>query len=481
MKIEFGQWLPDQPPLDNPGCTQAKNVIPRANAYSQLRALKSFSAALEGACLGAISVQDQAGNAQNFAGDSRKLYKYDGTNATWSNVSRTATYAAAVAWNFDKFGTRVIAADISNNPQFYDVSSGASTTFQNLGGSPPNAKYVATIRDFVVLANISGYPNRVYWSGFNNSELWTPSLSTQCDFQDLSGRGGDIQGVVPGPYGVIFQENSIWTMVYSGPPTIFQFDEVERGRGTPSPGSIVYLGGNVFFYDWSGFFRFDGKASTPIGQEKVDVWFEHNCGDYTSLQGALDRVNRIIIWGFKSTSAATYNDRILIYSFALDKWSWGSVTTQYIIERRTVTLTLDQLDAVLPLGVDLDSIGMDSRAFSSDLALQAFNGDSQACTFEGDPLHAVIETREIAFDEHFSQATAVMPLVDGDDPTITIRFARRQRQSGSATYSNEIGLNRIGEANRVINSRYQRFEVNIRGGFELAKGIDIRGRKAGRR
>ena len=208
MKIEFGEWLPDQPALDNPGCIEAKNVVPRINAFSQLNSPVAFSNALTSACLGATWMNDQSGNSYNFAGDSTKLYKHNRTTATWDNVSRTATYSTATSWNFEKFGTLCLATDVGNPLQYFDMAS--STTFQNVGGSPPQARYIATIRDFVVLGNLSGNPYRVQWSGYNNAELWTPSLSTQSDFQDLPGSGGDVQAVVPGEYGVIFQENSIW-------------------------------------------------------------------------------------------------------------------------------------------------------------------------------------------------------------------------------------------------------------------------------
>jgi hypothetical protein len=477
MKIEFTEWMPDLPPLDNPGCVEAKNVIPRLNSFAELRALQPFSGALNSACLGAAWLPDLAGNAQNFSGTADRLYKYDSTNATWSNVSRTATYAAATQWSFEKFGDLAIATNIADNIQSFTMAT--SSKFQDLAGSPPRARYVAAVRDFLVLGNVSGYPNRVQWSGFNNANLWTPSLATQADYQDLPGIGGDVQGVVPGEYGVVFQESSIWRMDYRGPPVIFNFDEVERGRGTPSPRSIVHFGPYVYFYDWSGWYRFNGQQAEPIGTEKVNGWFERNCGSVSSIQGALDRNSRLIFWGFKSSGASAYNDRVIIYNYALDKWSWGEITTEWIGERRAAALTLDQLDVPLPDGIDIDSIEMDGKAFSSELSLQAFDTSHRACTFEGVALPATIETRELAFDESRADTNAVMPLIDGG--TVVVQFGQRNTQAVTATYSNQIGLNRIGEACKVVTGRFQRFRLTITGGFDFARGIDIRTRKAGRR
>lgn len=476
MRVELGEWLPDQPPFNNPGCVEAQNTVPRAQAYSQLNGLSEFTGALTDVCLGAFWMPDGNGNAVNFAGDSTTLYKYDNAG-TWDDVG-TSTWTTAVQWNFEKFGSRCIAVDPGNSPKYFDT--GSSTVFEDLPGSPPNARYIATVRDFVVLANLSTGANRVQWSGFNNSELWTPSLSTQSDFQDLPGRGGPIRGLVPGAYGVVFTENSIWRMDYTGPPTVFRFDEVERGRGTRSERSIAYYGTNVFYYDPSGFYVFDGQGSTPIGEGRVDRWFYQNLGDELSIQAAVDRANQLVMWGFKSSSSSVQNDRLIIYNFATNRWSWGVVDTQFISERQAAQLTLDQLDTPLPGGIDADSIAVDSNAFSAALNIQAFSSTNKAATFEGGALMATFITREIAADEHGAYTKSVRPLVDGTGTT-TVQVGGRAAQTGTASYTNSVSLNRIGEAPVRVNKRFQRVKLQITGGFDYAQGVEVRSRQAGRR
>ena len=60
-KMIFGEWLPDQPALDNPGATIAKNVLPYVRTYGSFKSLRSFSAALNAACVGSVTVKDSAG------------------------------------------------------------------------------------------------------------------------------------------------------------------------------------------------------------------------------------------------------------------------------------------------------------------------------------------------------------------------------------------------------------------------------------
>lgn len=477
MRVDFGPWTPDQPALNNPGCIQAKNVVPLAGSFGPFNNLSVQTTALTEACLGAFWLPDLSGNAVNFAGDQSKLYKYAEGTATWTNVSRTASYAAAVSWNFEKFGGRCVAVDIANPPQYYDLAS--SSVFQDLPGSPPQAKYIAAIRDFLVMGNISGAPNRVRWSGFNNSELWTASLSTQSDSQDLPGRGGDVQGIVPGEYGVVFQENSIWRMDYVGPSVVFQFDEVERGRGTPAPRSVTFIGQDIFYYDNSGFYYFNGVQSTPIGRNVVDQWFNDNTADVSSLIGVIDRVNRRVMWGFKSTANPSYNDRILMYSLETGGWAWAAVNTEFLYERLSGQVDLDTLGTILTGGIDAQSIPMDSPFFSAQLSVNAFDWAHKSGSFDGDPLDAIVESRELAADESTSRVNSVRPLVEGG--SVTAQICHRPNQQTDCTYTNAAATNRIGECNIRLDSRYQRVRLNVSGNFTHIQGAEIRGRRSGRR
>ena len=99
---------------------------------------------------------------------------------------------------------------------------------------------------------------------------------------------------------------------------------------------------------------------------------------------------------------------------------------------------------------------------------------------KGDPLAASLETKELSFDNHYADTNACLPLVDGAD-TVHVMFGRRSRQTEDVNYSNQIGLNRIGEACKVVSAKFQRFRLEITGGFDYAKGVEIRGRQAGRR
>lgn len=484
IPVELGEWLPDLPPLENPGALEARNCIPQAKSYRSFNSLESFTNALTSACLGSLWFQASDSTIVNFAGDSGALYELI-TDNTWSDVSQAGGYANITNWDMIKFGERAIAVGLGTNPQSFDV--GTSTLFADLGGSPPIAAKAGVIRDFVVLGNLQDFgPNFIAWSGFNSSILWTPSRATQSDRQELFGKGGRVQAVVPGEYGVIVQEHSIYRMDYTGPPTIFQLDEVERGRGTPAANSVCWTGHLVFYYGHDGFYVFDGQSSTPLGADRVNTWFKQNSDDTSldSMYGVVDRNNRLVLWGFKSTTAAAQNDRIIVYNWANNRWAYAEIDTQILAEFVSAGFTLDQLDTPLPLGIDLDSIGVDSTQFRGGaLDIQAFDSLNRSSTFSGTALTAIIDTAEYrGANGRRLYTNSQRPIVDGDANTVVkVAVGKRNLQNETVDFSPLRRTNRIGESNNRLDARYHRYRLSIAGGFEHAQGIEINQRQSGKR
>lgn len=483
--IPFGEWMPDLPAHMNKGALIAKNVIPQLESYRDLKDLAAFSDALDDVCLGAFWSQDSSNTVFNFAGDATKLYRLDGGN-TWTDVSGVSAPYGADNWEFTKYGDRVIASNITDSLQYYDM--GTSSAFADLPGSPPSAAHIATVRDFIMLGNIASLgPNYLQWSGYNNTEIWTPSIKTQSDYQQLPGRAGAVQRVVPGEYAVVFCEHSIFRADYAGPPLIFQIDELERKRGTPSPNSVAWAGGLVFYFGWDGFYMFDGIKSTPISHNRTSRWFVTNAASdaLSSMRGAVDRLNQIVMWAFKSSASSAINDRLILFNWGANKWAYAEVDTQIIDEYVSSGYDLDTLDTPLPSGIDIDSIPMESSLYQGGaLNLQAFNSSNQGATFSGDPLDACIDTKEISSpDQRRLMTNSARAMVEGSPTTsITLQIGTRNTLQENETFSTAKAANGInGEVSLRANSRYQRFRCNISGGFEHANGVKPNSRVSGGR
>ena len=481
MQIPFGEWLPDIPDHLNKGATTATNVFPAAVSYKPFKTSQQKSNALDSQCFGAFSTKDNSANVYTFAGTKSKLYKLSGE--TFSDVSQASTTYNAGAdnfWSFSNFGTTVVASNGEDDPQKFVV--GTSSAFADLGGSPPIFTFSAVIRDFLVVGRIKTVKNRVQWSGINDVETWT-SGTKQSDYQDLAD-GGEITGIVGGEYGYIFQENQITRMDYVGGTSVFRFSVISKNRGAIFAKAITQVGKRVFFYAQDGFFEIDGETIRPIGQHKVNDYFESNlsAGYQQNIIASTDPLNHLAIWSYPSTAATTgIQDRLLIYNYSVNRWSIVELGAEMIFLQFSEAYTVDTLDNVSNSLDDLN-VSFDSRYWLGGVVnFAGFDSDHKLIQFDGATLAATIETGEIEpVPGRRSTVTMVRPIVDG---TSTARVTSRARAADSGTSTSYASLQTNGDIPVRSSGRYHKVGVVIAAAasWNDAQGVDLIAVSAGNR
>ncbi len=485
--IPFGEWLPDLPDRDNPGATEAKGVYPELRSYRPWRDLAVLSNALDSACLGAVSGSDPSGNYSTFAGDAGKLYQLG--NTTWTDVSKSGGYTVATDefWSFAAYnnGALIAAANINDPIQAWTL--GTSSAFADLSATAPKARYLATVRDFLCAANVNDTsdglrPTRVAWGPIGNpGGVWTPSATTQADYQDLA-TGGEIVGYVGGEYGVIICRDSIYRQTYVGSPVIFQFDEVSKDKGCVAAGSVAQVGRYVFFLAEDGFYAFNGESLEPIGTNKVDNYFlaDADSNGYGLITSTVDPARKLYIVYYPSSGQSS-SDKALIYNWEIKRWSRVDQVVERVVRLFEAGYTLEQLDNI---SVSIDSLpaSLDSRRWvGGALQMSAFNSSHQLCTLDGDRQAAILETAEAMLsDPRRTFVTGVRPVIDGG--TKTIQIGTRNLPDDSVTWGTATSLNsRTGMADMRSDARYHRARVNVAaaGTWEHAQGVDYEANPSG--
>lgn len=353
--LPFGDYRPDISDILGNHTRVLTNVVPRADGYGPVRAVEAYSDALPAACRGSFRALNSAGVAVIFAGTASKLYRLDNTTLEWINVSKTAgahtyTLPSDQIWQWAQYDDYVYAVQGGDAPQVFEL--GVSTYFADLGGSPPQAKYIAIVNEFVVLSGLVSFPYRVQWSGRSSPTTWT-SGTLESDFQDF-GDGGPI-GPLGGGEGstLLLQSFAMRRMVYQpGSPVIFSFERISEDIGIQAPYTVVKAGRRVFFFSNSGFqMSIDGNVPTPIGKEIVDNTFLGEWDDnYPNLTfGVPDPRGTRIMFAYKTLSSSndTMFDKVLVYDWLLEKWSSIiSISGQFTTALSQSALTLESLDSL---------------------------------------------------------------------------------------------------------------------------------------
>lgn len=461
--IPFGPWHPDKSGINIPAVTSAKNCIPAVNGFCPLGELAAGSGHFgyefvtdsggdylidsDGSyltlsssdttvtCEGAAVVIDDGGTVHTFAGTQTDLWKLEST-AEWANVTQASggDYGAGSGerWQFGVSGGLVIACTIAEPPQKFLLNT--STNFEDLGGTPPQARYITTVRDFVVLGGLNGDELTIHWSGLGNAEHWTAGAQSS-DTQTFQ-NGGPVRGLVGGETGYVFQAEKVQRMIYvPGSEFIFQFDEVEGGRGLAAPYSLVKLGNDAYYLAADGFYKFSlgGAASQPLGVGKWSKWFvgDIKAGTESVVIGGVDPINRYIIWAYNSRdNIGSSLNRLLIYDWTIDEASTADVTVTALSQILTQGVTLDAMDSFGTL--DALPFSLDSPVWRGGASLLGVFGTDGAMSFlDGEALEASFETNDGAAPQRVV-IKGIRPHVD--TRSVTIEVAGREAEGDIVTY-----------------------------------------------
>lgn len=447
MKLPVAPWSPDQPPLDAGVSSYVNNVIPiTGQSYGPIRTFTTLGDALTARCQGMATFRGTGGTVVNFAADVSKLYTQSA--GTLADVSQAmVTYACQVddMWEFDQFGNTIIAVNGTDDPQYWTV--GSSTEFADLAGSPPVSRFIAIVKDHVVLARLANNTQGVHYSAINDPTGWTPGT-------DLSGVqtlpiGGRIMGIVGGQYGVIFSETAIHRMDPTGTTAAFSFNAISSERGCAVEGSIASYNNMIFFLAYDGFFMLTGEGLTPVGDQKVDryFWEDVNQSFLYRVRATIDPVRKLYMVSYPSLNSTDGTPDTMLYAnWTIGRWSRASITLDFISGARTsLGYNTDTIDAIIG-NTDATAASVDTTLYggSAQESLAGYGTDKKIGFFTGGNMEATVDSIEgeiIPGRRAFVQW--VRPYADGGSPTvklITRNNAFDIPSEGSAQALNAIGI-----------------------------------------
>lgn len=499
-RVAFKEWLPDVPPILNPGLLRATNVLPEAGGYLPLPSLTATGhAALDARPRGAISGLDTSAAAFHIAGTATKLYKY--TYSTVSDVSRAAGGAynatGSAQWNFEQFQNTVLAVNPNDDIQTLSLASGL---FTKLSADAPRARYIGYIGPILVVGNLISdpvagtLPNGYRSPAFDDPSSWpdpsnpaSGAVAVQAVLSPIGGNGGRINAIVSGAeVGAFMQENAVARAEYVGGDVILQVDSVKKSKGLLAPRAVSPFERQVLYLSEDGWQLFDYTTSSPIGDQKINRTF---LADYDSQYP--DRVSSVlhpdlpiivISYAGAGNTMGTPN-KLLLYNYAIDRWASGDMAIDLLTRVLPFNVTLDDLTG--NLDTDYATSFDDLVAGFGAAVFGAYNPSHALATFSGTSLAATLETGD---QEHLpgrvTRVRKVRPLVDGTSPTVQVAARFKRSDAESALVFGAAGaLNDDGECPvDTAKGRYHRYRVNIPAGWsEHAVALEAIGEASGDR
>lgn len=485
-------WMPDYPPYAIPegGLTICENLLPLIEAYYPALTATAYSTGgVSGTPLSGIELFSNDGDYYVFVGTSTKLYRL-ATDKSWTDITRASggdyTGGGTTRWYWDVYGENVIATNFTDSVQILSSMTGAN--FAALGGSPPKAKFCLQFYGHLILAYLDDgtvYPKRLIWSGLDNLSTWVQSLTTGSDSQNIADASTNITGLArAGNYMVIFHRDSLSVGWYSGARYTFSFAFNKFSGIGATEGSIITVGGNVYFFDERNIYRFDGEANpVPIGDGVRKTFLDHlDLDNLHRITTGHDVRNNLIYWCCPSTSSDGTPDMMLIYNYQVGKYSIVR-TSQHcvlVIHKLVLGTDSDEVDAAYP-SADAADIDMDSNLlFDNSPLFSCITTDGKLSLFIGTPLTGTLETGEININDDILFVSRVRPKVYNATSAITVNLGTRMNENGTVDYTSNASVGSDGRANTRASGRFSRVKLTT-GSHSGITGMNIEGRIIARR
>lgn len=469
MRLPAGEWLPDVAELDTstdagPIAAVARNVYPGANSYLPVPSASTpYSTALPTAPRGLYMAQKEDGSFDAFAGTQSKLYKY--VAAVPTEIGSGYSVPDDELWAFTQFGNYLIATNVTDGPKVYNIEAGG--TFASLSGSPPKARFVDVIEDYVVLASLENDAFGIAWSDTNDATVWSSGNSGSQSFPD----GGRVQNF-SGAAGLVIQERAVRQMIHTpGSAEVFQFSKVADARGTIAPYSLIRFGDKIGYLAEDGFWF----AGENIGANKINNYFFSTVdrSRLFSVLGAVDPNRPIFYWLARTTSADTYDFGVM-YNWKAGRWSELDYDLMMAANIATPGVTLEELAVAYP---DLESVpySLDSRVWQGGRPVFGVIDTAYRLAFlEGGNLEATFETGERQFNPNGrALVRSVTPHVDASAAAVAV--SKRLRLADARVWSSESAMQVSGRCPLKADGRYHRIRIRVPSGttWTNLRGCDV--------
>lgn len=380
-------------------------------------------------------------------------------------VQALASYNVPVGdrWDFDIYGTELVATNINDGLLYIDVDSGSNFASES---NAPNAKYVWGAGEHLVLGHTADSPNEIRWSAIRDRSNWTEGSrgSSSQIFQS----GNEVQGGIGSQNGaIVFQRDMIRTQIRNGDITsAFNIDILNPAIGAISPLSIVNISTNNFAWlSEKGFFM--GPNAEPIGEiEDIDGWFLS--GDELDLTllpevvGMNDPFRDIVWWQYQKTDATK---ALLGYNYFHRRWCYSDQNVSDLSAMATAAVTIDGLDA-LYASIDDADIAFDARLLQGGRpTLNGWDTDNKLGIFSGPYLQATVTTADVQLGPGHTTPHEMRVVTDATG--VTVKQTTSQWHGGTRTQGAAVSQHaRTGMVNFRKSALLHGFEATIPAGAD---------------
>ena len=230
-------------------------------------------------------------------------------------------------WSLDLWGEDLVATRRGGGTYVWDASVGANTRAAVMTNAPTSSLFsiVSVPERQVVCFGADGDPLLVKWSDEKDYTTWTAAASNTAGSLRLD-KGTKIVSASPTrDQTVILTDEAAFGMHFQGPPFTYGFRQLSTGCGPTGQNAAMNVNGVVFWMGCGNFYMFDGSVRI-LPSPVRDHLFDNINTDSQELSFVGLNKTFSELWFFYPTASNTYPDSYVIFNYATNEWSVGTIS-----------------------------------------------------------------------------------------------------------------------------------------------------------
>jgi hypothetical protein len=270
---------------------------------------------------------------------------------TVTNTSQQGLPITVSDWTLDNWGSYFMSCPVGGGIYQWSPNSGSSLA-SIIPTAPPvnDGMFVAMPQRQVVAwgSTFTGIqdPLLICWSDVNDFTSWIALPTNQAGSYRLP-RGSKVVGAIQGPQqGLVWTDLAVWAMQYSGPPYVYQFNELGTGCGMIARKAAASMNGVVYWMGQSQFFALGSNGVEILPCPIWDVIFQDlDTNNLDKIRIAPNSRFGEVMWFYPTKSNGGEVNAYVKYNVVLRQWDFGTLS-------RTAWINQSVLGPPIGAGID---------------------------------------------------------------------------------------------------------------------------------
>jgi len=235
-------------------------------------------------------------------------------------------------WSLDNWGEDLLAVRRGSQLFHWDADASISPVRASIVGTGPskiNSIVVSPNDRHVIALGTNEYATSIFnplllrWSDQEDYTNWTPSISSTSGELQLIDGTKIVGGIRSRNTIHVWTDKALYGLQYTGPPFIFNLQQLGSNCGLLSPHAAVAVNGISYWMGYNNFYAFNGQVQRLDCTIRRYLYDSFNMTQADKVYAGANSEFNEVIWLYPSSGSNEPNNYV-IYNYAENHWVYGS-------------------------------------------------------------------------------------------------------------------------------------------------------------